>query len=77
LKISSVKNEALARFERYIGIDSSGAGIPTQDPTGSRVYLAIARTGAFEALPPAGGSQYRSWRKIVLWSAFLEDFEYH
>lgn len=59
----------MARFERYIGIDYSGAATPTTGLKGLRVYLATAQERATEVFAPRGGSQYWSRRGIALWLA--------
>lgn len=59
----------MALFERYIGIDYSGAATPTTGLKGLRVYLAAGGRAASEVLPEASASKYWTRRGIALWLA--------
>jgi len=54
-------------FERYIGIDYSGAKTPTSSLKGLRVYLANRVASPAEVLPPPGTRKYWSRRGIAEW----------
>jgi hypothetical protein len=54
-------------FERYVGIDYSGAKTPTSSLKGLRVYLAEGASGPVEVLPPAGLRKYWSRRGLAEW----------
>ena len=56
-------------FERYIGIDYSGAATPNTSLKGLRVYMALAGMAAQEVLPPAGARKYWTRQGIALWLA--------
>lgn len=56
-------------FERYIGIDYSGAATPDTGLKSLRVYMAWADVAAQEVLPPTGVSKYWTRRGIALWLA--------
>ena len=56
-------------FERYIGIDYSGAETPTTSLKGLRVYSAKQGDKPLEVQPPPGPRKYWT-RKVRLW--FLE-----
>jgi hypothetical protein len=58
-------------FERYIGIDYSGAETPTSSLKGLRVYTADRTAPPSEVLPPAGPRKYWSRRGIAEWLAEL------
>jgi hypothetical protein len=58
-------------FERYIGIDYSGAETPTSGLKGLRVYTADRTAPPSEVLPPAGPRKYWSRRGIAEWLAEL------
>jgi len=59
----------MALFDRYIGIDYSGAATPTTGLKGLRVYMASGVGAAAEVLPPVGSSKYWTRRGIALWLA--------
>ncbi len=54
-------------FERYIGIDYSGAKTPTSSLKGLRVYSAIQGDKPFEVKPPPSPRKYWTRRGIVEW----------
>ena len=56
-------------FERYVGIDYSGAATPDTGLKGLRVYMGCADVAAREVLPPAGSSKYWTRRGIAHWLA--------
>lgn len=54
-------------FERYIGIDYSGAQTPEKGLKGLRVYLATHDTEPREVPPPEGQKKYWSRRSLARW----------
>ena len=54
-------------FERYIGIDYSGAGKATDSLSGLRVYLASTGSPPEEVPPPLGRRRHWSRREIAGW----------
>lgn len=57
-------------FERYIGIDYSGAQAPESSLTGLRVYRAdTGRAAPAEVLPPPGPRRYWTRRGLADWLA--------
>jgi hypothetical protein len=57
----------VAAFERYIGIDYSGAETPTSSLPGLRVYQATRETPAQEVMPPPSPRKYWTRREIAEW----------
>ena len=57
----------MTNFERYIGIDYSGAQTPTVSLPGLRVYLAEGDALAVEIAPPPSPRKYWSRRGIAEW----------
>jgi len=58
-------------FDRYIGIDYSGAETPASSLRGIRAYCASRTTLASEVRPPAGPRKYWSRRGLAEWLAEL------
>ena len=58
-------------FDRYIGIDYSGAETPTASLTGLRVYMADRRSSPTEVHPPVSPRKYWTRRGIAEWLAVL------
>lgn len=56
-------------FQRYVGIDYSGAMTPEAGLKGLRVYEAGQSALPGEVLPPSGSSKYWSRRDIATWLA--------
>ncbi len=56
-------------FDRYIGIDYSGAETPNTSLKGLRVYLATGDVPASEVLPPPSPRKYWTRRGIAEWLA--------
>ena len=54
-------------FDRYIGIDYSGAQTPTSSLKGLRVYMAENDAGPIEVLPPPSPHKYWTRRDIAEW----------
>ena len=54
-------------FDRYIGIDYSGAETPTSSLKGLRVYLADRITPPVEVPPPPSSRKYWTRRGIGEW----------
>lgn len=55
------------RFERFIGIDYSGAETPSSSLKGLRVYLATQEHEAVEVLPPPSPRKYWTRQGIAHW----------
>ena len=56
-------------FDRYIGIDYSGAQTPTSSLKGLRVYLADRASPPVEVYPPASPRKYWTRRGVAEWLA--------
>jgi hypothetical protein len=54
-------NAPRAMFRRYIGIDYSGADIPTKGLPGLRVFMAVGEGAPIEILPPR--SRFKRWSR--------------
>jgi hypothetical protein len=54
-------------FSRYIGIDYSGAGTPTDSLSGLRAYVGTPKRAPTEALPPSGRRKYWTRRGLAEW----------
>ena len=54
-------------FERYVGIDYSGAETPTASLKGLRVYVATRRSPPVEVQPPASPRKYWTRRGVAGW----------
>lgn len=54
-------------FERYLGIDYSGAKTPASSLKGLRAYLAEGASAPVEVLPPKGVRKYWSRRGLAEW----------
>lgn len=59
----------MPHFQRYIGIDYSGAQTPMSSLKGLRVYEASAGATAREVLPPPSPRKYWSRHGIAMWLA--------
>ncbi len=57
----------MSAFERYIGIDYSGAQTPTASLKGLRVYLAEGDASPIEVAPPPSPRKYWTRRGIAEW----------
>lgn len=55
------------QFERYIGIDYSGAETPTSGLKGLRVYIATGEGEAMEVIPPPGPKRYWTRQTVAHW----------
>jgi hypothetical protein len=55
------------RFDRYVGIDYSGAQTPDASLKGLRVYMADLSSEAAEVLPPPSARKYWTRRGIAEW----------
>lgn len=60
---------SLPRFDRYIGIDYSGARTPSDSLPGLRIYLADRATTPVEVPPPPSPRKYWTRRGIAEWLA--------
>jgi hypothetical protein len=58
-------------FDRYVGIDYSGAQTPTSSLKGLRIYMADRLTTPAEVNPPASPRKYWTRRGIAEWLATL------
>ena len=56
-------------FERFLGIDYSGAETPVKSLTGLRIYEATPTQEAREVLPPPGARKYWTRRGLAEWLA--------
>jgi len=56
-----------AAFQRYIGIDYSGAKTPDCSLKGLRIYQASQTGDAVEVMPPAGSKKYWTRRGLAHW----------
>ena len=56
-----------AQFERYIGIDYSGAAVPTASLKGLRVYLSGRTSQPAEVEPPPSPRKYWTRRGVAEW----------
>ncbi len=54
-------------FDRYIGIDYSGAKSPSESVKGLRVYVAAPGAAPSEVLPPPSPRTYWSRREVAEW----------
>jgi hypothetical protein len=54
-------------FDHYIGIDYSGAEVPTSSLKGLRIYMAGRETAPAEVFPPPGPRKYWSRQGIAQW----------
>ena len=54
-------------FARYIGIDYSGAEVPTSSLKGLRVYVADQARAPFELMPSPSPRKYWTRRGIAEW----------
>jgi hypothetical protein len=57
----------LAAFERYLGIDYSGAQTPTASLKGLRIYMADGDPPPVEVLPPPSPRKYWTRKGIAEW----------
>jgi len=60
---------AMSTFERYIGIDYSGAETPTAGLTGLRAYEATPASAPREITPPAGSRKHWTRKALAGWLA--------
>ncbi len=65
--MNSALSSPNALFERYIGIDYSGAQTPESSLKGLRVYRAERTSAPQEIPPPSGSRKYWSRRGIAEW----------
>ena len=60
---------SIPQFDRYVGIDYSGASAPTQSLKGLRIYEATRTTDPVEVPPPPSPRKYWTRRGIAEWLA--------
>ena len=58
---------SMALFQRYLGIDYSGAEVPISSLAGLRVYLAESNSAPEEVQPPPSPRKYWTRRAIAEW----------
>lgn len=61
----------MAQFERYVGIDYSGAKTPTASLKGLRVYMAKSGSTPVDVAPPPSPRRYWTRRGIAEWLVHL------
>jgi hypothetical protein len=61
----------ISAFDRYVGIDYSGAQTPNSSLKGLRVYMADRISPPFEVQPPEGTRKYWTRRGVADWLAIL------
>ena len=54
-------------FQRYIGVDYSGAETPTSSLKGLRVYVVDTRSSPIEVLPPSSSKKHWTRRGVAEW----------
>jgi hypothetical protein len=54
-------------FDRYVGIDYSGAETPTSSLNGLRIYMADRTSAPTEVLPPPSPRKYWTRRGVAEW----------
>ncbi len=59
----------MSQFQRYVGIDYSGAATPTTSLKGLRVYSATPTQSPLEVCPPSGCGKYWTRRGLAEWLA--------
>jgi hypothetical protein len=64
---TSANPSSIGRFQRYIGIDYSGAEVPVASLPGLRVFRAEGDAPCEEVLPPPSPRWYWSRREIAEW----------
>ena len=57
----------MPQFERYLGLDYSGAQTPTSSLKGLRLYAATPVRGPVEVPPPPGPWKYWTRRGLAEW----------
>ncbi|RQV93531.1 hypothetical protein EH220_08140 [bacterium] len=62
-----MNGESIPAFDRYIGIDYSGAKTPTSSLKGLRVYVANAKSQPTEVPPPPSPRKFWTRRGIAEW----------
>jgi hypothetical protein len=67
LAVPRAKELKATIFDRYVGIDYSGAQTPTASLSGLRVYIATRESMPVEVLPPPSPKKYWTRRGIALW----------
>jgi hypothetical protein len=61
------KRGATSRFDRYVGIDYSGAQTPTSSLSGLRIFMGRPDAAAVEVPPPPSPRKYWTRRGIAEW----------
>jgi hypothetical protein len=64
---SKIEDRSIPLFERYIGIDYSGAQTPTSSLAGLRVYAADRNLPPSEVKPQTSPRKYRTRREVGEW----------
>jgi hypothetical protein len=60
-------SDRIPNFVRFVGIDYSGAEVPSASLKGLRVYLATRASEPFEVLPPPSPRKYWTRRGLAEW----------
>ena len=63
----NLHNMATEHFQRYIGIDYSGAETPSSSLKGLRVYMATSADDATEVPPPPSPRRYWTRKEVAHW----------
>jgi hypothetical protein len=69
--MEQVFSKTVPAFDRYVGIDYSGAQTPTSSLKGLRIYMADRLTSPAEVKPPASPRKYWTRRGIAEWVSSL------
>ena len=67
INIDTILHNIIPKFQRYIGVDYSGAQTPNSSLKGLRVYLATTSSKPKEVLPPKSMRKYWTRRGIAEW----------
>ncbi len=59
----------MPQFNRYLGIDYSGAEVPTQSLKGLRVYEAVGENSPTEVMPPLSPRKFWTRKGLAEWLA--------
>jgi len=61
----------MSLFDRYIGVDYSGARTPEASLPGLRAYMASSDTEPYEVIPPPSPREYWTRRGLAEWLAAI------
>src|SRR5688572_29504838 len=71
LGASEVRPKVTAGFQRYVGIDYSGAATPTSSLSGLRAYSGTRTSEAIEVPPPTSPRKYWTRKGLAEWLVTL------